>query len=176
MGDKRLVQFYGENACDDAGRTWAEIVSWPDERLEAVHDFIQWLFPLPETSGANPSAPVLEADTVNAFQRSPEMQDRLRHSFLRMLRFYGLVWKEPGRIDCAENFALRAHNWLSQSNHNHLRLTRMMRSLRLLGLDAEAQALFAVLKKIYEEDEQAGRRRITSRTYRFWRDAAENSR
>lgn len=51
-----LIGFYRDGAQDDCGRTLAKILSWPDDRLEAVHDFIQWMFPLPERSGANPAA------------------------------------------------------------------------------------------------------------------------
>ena len=48
-----LVAFYRDGARDDEGRTLAEILAWDDDRLEEIHDFIQWLFPLPERSGAN---------------------------------------------------------------------------------------------------------------------------
>ena len=73
----------------------SQIQQWPDERLEAVHDFIQWLFPLPEPSPVNPLAPVLDRETVEAFAARPELRENLRVSFLRMLRFYGLEM-QPG--------------------------------------------------------------------------------
>ena len=69
-----LVAFYRDGAQDDRGRTLNEILAWPDDRLEAVHDFIQWLFPLPERSGANPGAPTLDAATIEAFHATPAMR------------------------------------------------------------------------------------------------------
>ena len=163
-----LIAFYRDGAQDDAGRTWEQIVLWPDERLEAVHDFIQWLFPLPEPSGANPWAPTLNPASINAFHASQEMRDRLRRSFLRMLRFYGLQWTDGNRVERTAAFADCAENWLWPGNHNHLRLTRILRSLRLLGLEAESAALFAALQAVQEEFPN----RITPRTFSFWREAA----
>lgn len=162
-----LIGFYRDGETDDRGRRLAEILTWGDERLEEVHDFIQWLFPLPERSGANPAAPVLDRETIEAFQTTPAMREGLRQAFERMLRFYGLRWNGAG-VERAENFQERAQNWLWPGNHNHLRLTRILRSTLLLGLEPESKALFQALNGIYREFPD----RISSRTYAFWRDAA----
>ncbi len=162
----KILHFY-RGGQDDEGRTLDEILGWPDAELEAVHDFIQWLFPLPERSGANPSAPVLDAATIDAFRGSRDLQHRLRQSFLRMLRFYGFEFHE-GVVQQAANFSARSVNWLNPGNHNHLRLTRMLRSLRLLGLAPESDALYQALSEIYRS--HSGR--ITQRTYQFWTSAS----
>lgn len=162
-----ILDFY-RGGQDDEGRALDEILNWPDAELEGVHDFIQWLFPLPERSGANPSAPVLDAVTMDAFLTSEDLRQRLRASFLRMLRFYGLEFRD-GAVQPGEDFAARSANWLSPGNHNHLRLTRILRSLRLLGLSSESTALFAALTEIYASHPG----RITPRTYQFWQNAAE---
>lgn len=163
----KILEFY-RGGHDDSGRTLDEILAWPDTQLEAVHDFIQWLFPLPERSGANPSAPILDAATITAFRQSQELQDRLRQSFLRMLRFYGLEF-HAGKIQQAASFAARSSNWLTPGNHNHLRLTRILRSLNLLGLGSEAAALYLSLLEIYQSHPGG----ITPRSLRFWKDAVE---
>jgi hypothetical protein len=167
--NSKILDFY-RGGQDDEGRTLDEILGWPDSELEAVHDFIQWLFPLPERSGANPFAPVLDSTTINAFHDSKDLQERLRQSFLRMMRFYGLEF-HAGVVTTGVNFAERSSNWLRPGNHNHLRLTRMLRSLRLLGLISESTALFKILSEIYEKHTGC----ITPRTYQFWRNAADES-
>lgn len=164
-----LIAFYGDGAQDDRGRTLEEIVNWDDERLEAVHDFIQWLFPLPERSAANPSAPILEKETIDAFRESAEMQERLGRAFDRMLRFYGLRWTGE-RVERADNFRERTKNWLWPGNHNHLRITRILQSTQLLGLEAESVALFRALNAIYREYPN----RISSRTHAFWSNASQS--
>lgn len=165
-----LVAFYRDGAPDDDNRTLAQILGWDDHRLEAIHDYIQWLFPLPERSGANPSAPTLDDATITAFRSTPIMRDRLRQAFLRMLRFYGLLWTDgpAPTVDRAANFAIRSQDWLWSMNHNHLRLTRILRSLRLLGLEGESAALFRALERIHQEFPG----RITARTFEYWRAAA----
>lgn len=86
-----------------------------------------------------------------------------------MLAFYGLVW-EGDRIARAASFESRAH-WLTPGNHNHLRLTRMLLSLRTLGEPRAAQALYDCLAEIAEEDRRTGRRRISERTLSYWQGA-----
>lgn len=166
-----LIAFYRDGAPDDEGRTLAEILAWDDDRLEAIHSFIQWLFPLPEPSGANPTAPILDPLVIRIFHSSIAMQDRLRQSLQRLLRFYGLrqVSAPTGiAVERAPNFDARAKNWLTPMNHNHLRLTRILRSTLLLGLGAESKALFHALNALYREFPD----RIPARTHAFWTSAA----
>ena len=168
--DDRLTRFFALGV-DDDGRTFGEILSWDDARLERVHDYIQWIFPLPERSGANPGAPVLDAQTIAAIRGNEDTQWRLRGGFVRMLAFYGFTWQD-GTVLEGPRFAAAARNWLHAGNHNHLRLTRMLRSLRVLGLGHEAAALWEALRSLYERESAAGRRTITPETFEFWRQAA----
>jgi hypothetical protein len=101
----------------------------------------QWLFPLSETSAFNISAPVLTPDVIKAFRSQTDLQQNLRQSFLRMLGFYGLELK-GSEVVRGRGFEIKAANWLSASNHNHLRITRILKSLTLFGLEAEAKAFF----------------------------------
>ena len=166
----KLVRFFAGDE-DDDGRTFDEILGWDDARLEMVHDYIQWIFPLPERSGANPWAPVLDATTIAEIRGNVQMQGRLRAAFLRMLAFYGFAL-EGERVAEDPRFAAAARNWLRAGNHNHLRLTRMLRSLRVLGLEHEAAALWEALRSVYERESGAGRRTITAETFAFWNRAA----
>ena len=144
---------------------------WDDARLEMVHDYIQWLFPLPERSGANPSAPVLDAESIAAIRGDAEMQGRLRAGFERMLAFYGFALEGDALVE-GPRFAAASRNWLHAGNHNHLRLTRMLRSLRVLGLEREASLLWDALRALYERESAAGRRTIAAETFAFWKRAA----
>jgi hypothetical protein len=166
----RIVEFYSGRAPDHQGRMWNQILGWDDPTLEAVHDYIQWLFPLPEPSPVNPRAPVIDPETIGAFEAQPELRANLRRSFERMLAFYGLALEsgDPCRVTRRADFAGHAGNWLRPGNHNHLRLTRILKSARLLSLPSEARALFACLEQIYASQPGA----ITVETLRFWRSAA----
>lgn len=136
-------------AKDDRGRTLHEIRSWDLERLESTHDYIQWLFPLRERSGANPGAPLLDDETVRAFRDDPRLRAELLASFEMMLRFFGLKL-DGARLVELPNFRERAEVWLG--SHNLLRITRILISLRTLGLDEPARAFYDFLEQLYRRE------------------------
>ena len=86
-----IVRFYRLDGTDARGRMLNEILGWEDPRLESVHDYIQWLFPLPEPSAFNPYAPILSEATIRTFQHDATLRTRLGQSLARMLAFYGLT-------------------------------------------------------------------------------------
>ena len=165
-----VVAFYTGDAPDHLGRWIEEIWSWDDHRIEATHDYIQWLFPLPTASRFSATAPMLTAEDVVAFATDERLRERLRTSLSVMLCFYGLGLggrHEAPIIAPAPSFNERAKHWVTRGNHNHLRLTRILRSLDLLGLHQEAEALQAGLIDIAARIEGG----VSSETLRFWRQA-----
>ena len=172
-GEDRLLAFYRGAGTDSEGRTIDEILAWDDRRLEMCHDFIQWLFPSDEPSAVNPDAPLLDAGRVAAFAGEPGLRRNLLRSFERMLRFYGLTLAGPERkrrVDRSDAWEARSGNWLTRGNHNHLRITRILRSLNLLGLPAYAAAFYAFLDALARDDGGAA---ISDVTLEYWRSAAD---
>ncbi|HEX4944940.1 MAG TPA: opioid growth factor receptor-related protein [Usitatibacteraceae bacterium] len=171
MNDGRLVSFYGHTGPDHRGRMLRDIrasdISW----LEGTHDFIQWLFPIPEPSRVNALAPLLTPADIEAFAANPGMRNELLLSLEVMLRFYGLELSgTPGapRVERGANYATRSAEWLERP-HNFLRISRILRSLTLLGCAPEARAMLECLEGIYAENAQE----IGSDTLRYWRRAIE---
>ena len=163
-----LVAFYAGTEADYQGRRLEEMLGWDDEKLEAVHDFIQVLFPLRVPSGVNPHAPLLTDETVAAFGRDEKLRNNLRRAWERMLRFYGLEWQR-GRVVRRVEFEERARVWLRKGNHNHLRITRILSALSILGLRAEAAGFLAALEEIVREWPT----KVTPETVTYWRGALE---
>jgi len=89
-----------------------------------------------------------------------------------MLAFYGFEWNRE-RIVKSAAFPQRSRNWLSRENHNHLRITRILRSLYVLGEMQAARALFDALLAIYDETARSDRGRISERSFEFWKRAIE---
>ena len=167
----RLVEFYRGQARDTEGRRLEEIWAWDDDSLEAVHDFIQWLFPLPEPSAFNPDAPILRTEDIAAFRGDPLLQARLQRSFERILRFLGLTLTHDGKVIRGDNFAARAPDVWAAPNHNWLRITRILRSLTLLGLETQARALYDRLSEMY-----SGRKYpIRGDTFCYWTAAVQST-
>lgn len=69
------------------------LATWSDRKLEARHDYIQHLFPLPERSPVNPDAPVITKDVRQAFLQKEELRVGMLKALQRMGRFYGFEMK-----------------------------------------------------------------------------------
>ncbi|KAI9516226.1 hypothetical protein NQZ68_019072 [Dissostichus eleginoides] len=105
------------------------------KRLERVHSYIQWLFPLREP-GVNYMASELTKKEIEAFKKNEEAKKKLVESYELMLGFYGmrLVNKETGEVKRADNWKERYGN-LERNMHNNLRITRILKSLGELGFE-----------------------------------------
>lgn len=171
----RLVPFYLGEQRDLKGRMIQEIWAWDFEALECVHDYIQWLFPLPERSAFNANAPIVDEDVIQAFQQDPRLRQNLLRSLRVMLRFYGLQYQERDRgkamISRSEDYSIRKREWIGLFNHNYLRITRILKCLMAFGLEAEAQAVYECLQQIYKENSD----QIGGKTFRYWTDAVKTN-
>lgn len=167
-----LIAFYRNEGRDHCGRTLSDIHEFNFYELESNHDYIQWLFPLPEPSGANASAPLLSNEDIAAFKNDASLQKAMLQSFLLMLRFYGLELVVLGAdVDVRKDASLdeRSNLWLTSGNHNFLRISRILRSLSLLGHTPYALAFLKCLEGIYAEEA----RTIGQTTMGYWRRAVE---
>lgn len=171
MPESPLIAFYRGTGTDHAGRRLVDVLAWDDAELEAVHDYIQWLFPNVEPSRANSFAPLLTPADIATFRGDPTLQSTLLQSFERLLRFYGYRRSDSGEgglaIEPSADWETHATNWLQPYNHNHLRLTRIMKCLTALGLEAEARALQRALL----ETASRHMRLVSRTTLRYWTDA-----
>jgi hypothetical protein len=146
-----LHAFLAGTGRDSRGRLAADVLGFSDEPLEEVHDYIQWLFPLPTCSGAQPRAPVLTQAEIDAIRADPSAQDTLRRAAGRMLSFYrNTRW------------------WLTPYDHNYLRITRIIHSLRILSGPEEAQRFH---KAVLALNDAAGSP-VNARSLEYWADAA----
>ncbi|XP_067388716.1 opioid growth factor receptor-like protein 1 isoform X2 [Emydura macquarii macquarii] len=105
------------------------------EKLEHNHTYIQWLFPLRE-QGLNFYAKELTTYEIEEFKKTKEAIRRFLLAYKMMLEFFGIKL-----IDKTGNVA-RAANWqerfqhLNESQHNYLRITRILKSLGELGYES----------------------------------------
>ncbi|KAF2763690.1 hypothetical protein EJ03DRAFT_332508 [Teratosphaeria nubilosa] len=131
--------------------TLNDVLLWDDATLEDRHDYIQHLFPLPEPSTVNPRAPIITMEVRDAFVADPGLRSRLLEASNRMFRFYCLddIPETPNDSPSKDEhyYATRATIEDTRSpfvqamrakiakhhDHNHLRLTRMIRCLRVLA-------------------------------------------
>jgi hypothetical protein len=162
-----LVDFYAGTGVDHRGRRLADVLKQDDAWLERTHDFVQWLFPLDAPSPVNPAAPTADAGTRRRFAGDERLRMHLHLSLMRMLRFYGLQATPEGIVPGAD-WARRKTAWFVHDTHNNLRLTRIIRSLALLGMRREAVELQRALAALCDSDPDCG---IGPESRRHWRSA-----
>lgn len=167
--NKVLVDFYLGKKPTTGGYMLSDILSWEYDMLEYTHDYIQWLFPLREASNFNIKSPLLDNETIDEFQKNPLIQEHLLKSFLLMLEFYGFELKVDNNIIIkpSPDYNNRITNWLNPYNHNYRRITRILKSLTLLGLKDYATAFFVCLNEIYPKNKFI----IGETTMEFWEKA-----
>ena len=122
-----------------------------DMWLETTHNYIQWAFPLLEVPNFVPNAPfILKSDITEL--RGAYLLDAQREVANRMLKFYTdyTFWRN-GAI-----------------NHNHARITRIIKSLKLLQKESRhAQWFFHKIVSLTFEDHCD----VPSISHDFWSDA-----
>jgi hypothetical protein len=107
---------------------------------------------LPESSAFNPYAPSLSTQDIESLKHSPVAKRNLKSAALRMLTFYQ-----------------RTTHWLTPINHNHLRISRIIRSLSLILGPEEAKKFHDEIMHLVE---LAGHP-VSSQALDHWRRAAE---
>ncbi|WMS87193.1 opioid growth factor receptor-related protein [Pleionea litopenaei] len=127
------IAFYQHQADDHRARSLIDIWTMTFDELERQHDFIQWLFPLPEPSPINPDAPLLTNEMVLQAMASEEVQQNLLRSFDTMAAFWGFCRDDDLQIKPSAHFTHQVSKWCCDHNHNQLRITRMLRCLTLCG-------------------------------------------
>jgi hypothetical protein len=137
---------------DSRGRRVEDVLRYSNRQLEDIHDYIQWLFPLPTRSGAQPSAPVLTASEIKAISSDARALSTLHHATERMVRFYR-----------------ETDDWLAAYDHNHLRITRIIQSLRLLVSPEAAREFHEAVLAL----QIAAGAPVNSRSLQYWKQAVE---
>ena len=145
-----LRAFLENVAPDYLGRTLSEIWQFTDDEMETCHDYIQCVFPLDQESGAVPNAPVLNPKDIADIKSSPVAISNLKQS-----------------SDWFYQFLCRNDQWLRAADHNHLRITRLIKSLRILVGDTFADAM---REKIMQLAEASGAK-INPLTLEFWKNS-----
>ncbi|MDA1319926.1 MAG: opioid growth factor receptor-related protein [Proteobacteria bacterium] len=116
-----IVSFLEGKAPNHRGRILAMLLQQTDHQAETTHDYIQWLFPLNEPSRSVNGVPVLTELEIDEIRQSSLAQANLAESARWFL-----------------GFLERNDHWIIKYNHNHLRITRVIKSLRLLASDKAA--------------------------------------
>ena len=145
-----IVSFLEGKTLDHRGRILAMLLQQTDHQAEKNHDYIQWLFPLDEPSRSVNGAPVLTELEIDQIRQSSLAQANLAKSARWFL-----------------GFLERNDHWITNYNHNHLRITRVIKSLRLLASDKAADEFKNIVFEYLGDDLNL----IDPKARSFWNSA-----
>ena len=120
-----ILAFLEHRGLDYQHRTLREVWAFSDYEIEHTHDFIQWIFPTLEPSSNVIGSPKITACELELVCISNKATSSILHS---------AEW-----FTC---FLERTGKWKQGYDHNHLRVTRMLKSLVLIGYRKKALELF----------------------------------
>jgi hypothetical protein len=173
---EQIINFFCHNGTDNKGRTLQDMIDFTDEEMEANHDYIQWMFPLHEKSGFNDDCPVLTPEIASVIEdywhEHPEscLQGE---AWRRVLDFYG-IGDTCNRTGVGPHSRTYNHDrikeWCYDGNHNLLRITRIIRSLRLFDDDLLAEYFYKDIS--FAQDFISND--LSERTNDYWRKAMED--
>jgi len=151
-----ILGFLRGDTFDYKGRTFDSMLRMTNEQLEKCHDQIQWMFPLHEESKHATTYPILTKETVSLAKQQDAIVLNMTLAKQRMEQFLGI-----GDFDRIE----RQAEWCWNKNHNLLRITRILRSLRFFDLEKEADDFF---RKVYKVGIKFN---LSQETLLFWEKA-----
>jgi hypothetical protein len=144
-----LMSFLSGETPDFAGRYLADIWEFDDDQVEATHDFIQLVFPLLEPSRSSFHGVHLSQEEVDVIKKLPHITRNLKNS---AHWFLGFLKRNPA--------------WKGRFNHNQLRITRAIRSLRVLVSDHEADKFRSEIMELVGANDL-----INEEALEYWRNA-----
>jgi len=150
MAITNILQFLEGKTENIYGKTISDIWVFNDSQIEREHNFIQWLFPTSTPSVSVPGSPVLSFEEIEKIRESELAIDNLHKS-----------------ADWYFNFLERNTFWIKPHDHNHLRITRVIQSIRLLS-DPDDAAFFReqIIRLIGNKLSI-----IPAKTQKFWKEA-----
>lgn len=148
----KLLSFLRGDGLDAHGRKLDDILSMDDAALEHDHYYIQWLFPLKTLSQNIPGSPVITTEEIRQAIDDEVVQQNMHRGLERMTQFY------------AKN-----NHWLSELDHNHFRISRILTATRSLLGDAAALRFYSMLmERLTEADAEVSQFNI-----QYWKVAMD---
>ena len=134
---------------DFKGRMIQDIWNYSDEEIEGIHDFIQILFPLNKKSQSVFHGHHLDTDDL---VQSLKDDEQVKENILKSSEWF-------------LSFLKRHDYWKRGYNHNQLRITRVIRCLRLVVGQEEANSFYYSIISISNSFN------LGKSTVRHWRNA-----
>jgi hypothetical protein len=139
------------NKCTDyKGRKLKDILKFSNNKIEETHDFIQLIFPLNE--------PSFFSSNKNYIKSSEQLKELKSNLQIKKNILNSADW--------FISFLSKNNHWITHYDHNHLRITRMIKSVRLIVGNAEANNIYNKIISI-----EGVLINVSKKSLKYWKEA-----
>lgn len=152
-----------------------------DKKLESYHDYIQVVFPNLEQSGyANQDLYLnknLEKwkELMQDEELRLKIQKNLKLNLIRILKFFGFEVTLDENSEITKLVAKKDSVVFKPWNHNSLRLTRVLKCLKIFGLDNEYNLIINSISSNNEIMTKIQKNSTLKESYEYWIKAKETN-
>lgn len=139
-GVETYLLFLTDKIKTGSNKTYDEILLYDDSEMESDHQFIQWLFPLPEPSAFASNVPVIDIlELIGAIKLHPYIKEKFGKSYSLILSHWGMksIGYVPGPAKDESNAVFKSKIVLL-NGHDGLRFSRVLQSMVYHGLKDQA--------------------------------------
>jgi hypothetical protein len=164
-----VIQFYKGKGAILHGLSLTAIHS----EFERNERYLPLMFPTDKQDTSYPYVPVLNSTLIQNLRNDSLFGVQLHLSFTLTLMFYGFMPSHNARgemdgIEPTTRFDQRSAVWLTSKSSHFSHITRILYSLRILGLEKQSKLFLAALQKVAK----ANPKTITKLTLVEWTAAA----
>ena len=142
--------FLLNESCDHKGRMLSDIYKFSDKEIEATHDFIQIVFPLAEPSFWSSNKYFIESQQqIDSLSKNKNVKEAILQSASWYI-----------------SFLKRNNHWKNVNDHNLKRITRMIKSVRLIVGDIEADKIKKEIISIKNIEKL-----VSQKSIKYWKNA-----
>mgnify|MGYP001169483127 CR=1 FL=1 len=139
------------NKCTDyKGRKLKDILKFSNNKIEETHDFIQLIFPLNE--------PSFFSSNKHYIKSSEQLKELTSNLQIKKNILNSADW--------FISFLSKNNHWITHYDHNHLRITRMIKSVRLIVGNAEANNIYNKIISI-----EGVLINVSKKSLKYWKEA-----
>lgn len=152
---------------------YCDFIVFTDQMIRENHDFIAIICPTYDVARSNPDADKYSPDDAYWLCNSRVLSERYLHAIKKILNAIGLNIDWSG----SQVFVTNEETFLTCVNATHthmlMRISRILRSMRLMGFSSLTRSLFRTLMIYVESPKKSTKLDVPEKTVFHWYEAAD---
>ncbi|WP_439294769.1 opioid growth factor receptor-related protein [Lonepinella sp. BR2882] len=144
-----VIEFYLDQRKSEMNFSFEQMLAIEPLAIELGYFWIPWFFPVLERSKWNKKMPLLSPDEIEFFKQNEQIQQRFLQAFDAIMAYFE-IQRNGTELTITETLTQRSY-WLKNIGHQQKKISRIIRSLKLLGQELLARNLQQLAIKLGQE-------------------------